>query len=83
MFGMGPDVINRDTQEWERIERAVAFRLPNGDEVLIARRIPCPTCNKPVALVLADGENTIGFGRRHAQCGLEKIELNEGDGQDG
>lgn len=81
MLGMGQNTINRDVQEWERIEQAVAFMLPNGDEVLIARRIPCPTCNKPVALQLADGENTIGYARRHAQCGLEKIKL--GDENDG
>jgi hypothetical protein len=76
MLGMAPNTINRDTQEWERIEKAVAFRMPEGDELLIQRSVPCPTCNKPVALVLADG-TTIGYARRHAQCGLDKIKLGD------
>ena len=83
MLGMRPDTINRDTQEWERIEAAVAFLMPNGDELLISRSVPCPTCNKPVALMLADGETTIGYARRHSACGLDKIELNEKGEQDG
>lgn len=69
MLGMPQDTINRDTQEWERIEGAVAFRMPEGDELLIARKVACPTCGKPVALVLAEG-TTIGYARRHAQCGV-------------
>lgn len=69
MLGMPQDTINRDTQEWERIEAAVAFRKPDGDELLIARRVACPTCTKPIALVLAEG-TTIGYARRHAQCGV-------------
>lgn len=80
MLGMAPNTIDRDVQEWQRIEEAVAFRLPNGDELFIARRVPCPTCNKPVALVLAD-ETMIGYARRHGQCGLDKIKL--GDENDG
>jgi hypothetical protein len=76
MLGMGLGTINRDTQEWERIENAVAFRMPEGDEILIQRSVPCPTCNKPVALVLAEG-TTIGYSRRHAQCGLDKIDMGE------
>ena len=28
-------------------------QLAEGDEILIQRSVPCPTCNKPVALVLA------------------------------
>jgi len=71
MLGMPYDTVNRDTQEWERIEAAVAFRLPEGDELLIARKVACPTCGKPAALVLAEG-TTIGYARRHAQCGLER-----------
>lgn len=69
MLGMPQDTINRDTQEWERIEGAVAFRMPEGDELLIARKVACPTRGKPVALVLAEG-TTIGYARRHAQCGV-------------
>lgn len=76
MLGMAPNTINRDAQEWQRIEEAVAFRMPNGDELLIMRRVPCPTCGKPVAMVLAD-ETTIGYAKRHAQCGLDKIELGD------
>lgn len=78
MLGMPYDTINRDTQEWDRIEKAVAFRMPEGDEVLIQRSVPCPTCDKPVALVLADG-TTIGYAKRHRQCGLDKINLNENE----
>jgi len=77
MLGMKPDTINRDTQEWERIEKAVSFLMPNGDELLIQRSVPCPTCNKPVALMLADGETTIGYARRHSSCGLDKIDMGE------
>lgn len=80
MLGMPQDTINRDTQDWQRIEEAVAFRMPDGDELLIMRKVACPTCNKPVALVLAD-ETTIGYSRRHNQCGLDKIKL--GDENDG
>ncbi|QNR51949.1 hypothetical protein phiRKBJ001_7 [Streptomyces phage phiRKBJ001] len=80
MLGMPQDTINRDTQDWQRIEEAVAFRMPEGDELLIMRKVACPTCNKPVALVLAD-ETTIGYARRHGQCGLDKIKL--GDENDG
>lgn len=80
MLGMAPNTIDRDVQEWQRIEEAVAFRMPSGDELFIVRRVPCPTCNKPVALVLAD-ETTIGYARRHGQCGLDKIKL--GDENDG
>lgn len=80
MLGMAPNTIDRDVQEWQRIQEAVAFRLPNGDELFIARRVPCPTCSQPVALVLAD-ETTIGYARRHPQCGLDKIKL--GDENDG
>lgn len=83
MLGMKPDTINRDVQEWERIERAVSFLMPNGDEILIQRSVPCPTCNKPVALVLADGETTIGYARRHAQCGLDKVDMGEGEQDNG
>lgn len=78
MLGMSQDTINRDTQEWQRIESAVAFRMPNGDDILIARQVACPTCSKPVALVLAEG-TTIGYGRRHQQCGLNK-EQEQNDG---
>lgn len=80
MLGMPQDTVSRDTQEWDRIEKAVAFRMPDGDEILVVRAVPCPTCGRPVALVLADG-TTIGYSRRHAQCGLDKIEL--GDENDG
>lgn len=69
MLGMPGDTINRDTQEWQRIEEAVAFRMPNGDDILIVRSVACPTCGKPIALVLATG-TTIGYARRHAQCGV-------------
>lgn len=69
MLGMPHDTINRDTQEWERIENAVAFRKPDGDELFIVRRVACPTCGKPIALVLAEG-TTIGYARRHAHCGV-------------
>ena len=80
MLGMAPNTIDRDVQEWQRIEEAVAFRMPSGDELFIVRRVPCPTCGQPVALVLAD-ETTIGYARRHGQCGLDKIKL--GDENDG
>jgi len=76
MLGMPADTINRDTQEWERIESAVAFRMPEGNELLIMRSVPCPACSKPLALVLGDG-TTIGYSRRHAQCGLEKLSHGE------
>lgn len=76
MLGMPQDTINRDTQEWERIEAAVAFRLPEGDELFIARKVACPTCGKPAALVLAEG-TTIGYSRRHAQCGLDRLKEEE------
>src|SRR3546814_20751920 len=69
MLGMPGDTIDRDVQEWERIEKAVAFRLPSGDDLLIARKVACPTCDKPIAMVLAEG-TTSGFARRHAQCGI-------------
>jgi len=76
MLGMSQDTIDRDVQEWERIEAALVFRLPEGDEILIARKVACPTCSKPAALVLAEG-TTIGYGRRHAQCGLDKVKDEE------
>lgn len=78
MLGMPQDTINRDTQEWQRIEEAVAFRMPNGDELLIAKKVACPTCGKPAALVLAEG-TTIGYAKRHQQCGLNKIKDEETD----
>ena len=79
MLGMPQDTINRDTQEWERIESAVAFRLPDGTELFIVRRVACPTCSKPMALVLAEG-TTIGYSRRHVQCGTDEIEKEQNDG---
>jgi len=79
MLGMPQDTINRDTQEWQRIQEAVAFRLPNGDDLLIAKRVACPTCGMPAALVLAEG-TTIGYARRHQQCGLDKINEEKNDG---
>lgn len=79
MLGMPYDTINRDTQDWQRIEEAVAFRKPDGDELLIARRVACPTCTKPIALVLAEG-TTIGYARRHAQCGVVQDVTSEGQG---
>lgn len=79
MLGMPQNTINRDTQEWERIESAVAFRMPNGDELLIMRSVACPTCTKPIALVLAEG-TTIGYARRHAQCGVVGDVTNESEG---
>lgn len=80
MLGLPADTIDRDVQEWERIEKAVAFRLPEGDELLIARRVACPSCGQPVALVLAEG-TTIGYARRHSQCGLDKAtEEEQGNG---
>jgi len=87
MLGMPQDTINRDTQEWQRIEEAVAFRMPNGDDILIVRSVACPTCGKPIALVLADG-TTIGYSRRHVQCGVVTDVANESNeqedgGQDG
>lgn len=82
MLGMPADTINRDTQEWQRIEEAVAFRKPDGDELLIMRKVACPTCTKPIALVLADG-TTIGYARRHAQCGVVKDVAEEQGENDG
>lgn len=91
MLGMPQDTINRDTQEWQRIEEAVAFRMPSGDDILIVRSVACPTCGKPIALVLADG-TTIGYSRRHVQCGVvgdvsdvfgENEDENKDGGQDG
>lgn len=78
MLGMPQDTINRDTQEWQRIEEAVAFRMPNGDDILIARHVACPTCGKPAALLLGDG-TTIGYAKRHQQCGLNKVKNEETD----
>lgn len=78
MLGMPQNTINRDTQEWQRIEEAVAFRMPNGDELLIAKKVACPTCGRPVALVLAEGI-TIGYAKRHQQCGLNKVKDEETD----
>lgn len=72
MLGMPANTIDRDVQEWDRIEKAVAFRLPEGDELFIVRKVPCPSCGKPVAMVLAEG-TTIGYSRRHSQCGLDKV----------
>lgn len=82
MLGMPQDTVDRDVQEWERISGAVAFRMPNGDDILIRRAVACPTCGKPLALVLAEG-TTIGYARRHAQCGVVgdvAEEMLEGEG---
>lgn len=79
MLGMPDNTIDRDVQEWERIERAVAFRLPEGDELFIVRKVACPTCGKPIALVLAEG-TTIGYARRHAQCGVVGDVTDESEG---
>ena len=63
------DTVDRGVEEWERIEKAVAFRMPNGDEILVLRCVACPVekCGKPLALVLATGD-TIGYRRRHSGC---------------
>lgn len=78
MLGMPYNTVDRDVQDWQRIEEAVAFRLPEGDELFIVRKVACPTCGKPVAMVLAEG-TTIGYARRHAQCGLNETEEAEQD----
>lgn len=80
-IGMPEDVVDRDTVEWERIERAVAFRKPGGDEILIARRVACHSCKKPYALRLANAD-VVSYARRHAQCkAVEREEegLSDGD----
>lgn len=66
---MSYDTVDKDVQEWHRIQEAVAFRMPNGDEILVLRCVACPVekCGKPLALLLATGD-TIGYRRRHAGC---------------
>jgi hypothetical protein len=82
MLGMPADTIDRDVQEWQRIEEALAFRLPEGDDILIARKVACPTCKKPIALVLAEG-TTIGYARRHAHCGVvQDVAAEQGEERD-
>lgn len=79
MLGMPSDTVDRDVQEWQRIEEAIAFRLPSGDDILIVRKVACPTCGKPIAMVLAEG-TTIGYARRHAQCGVVGDATDESEG---
>lgn len=66
---MSYDTVDSETQEWQRIAAATAFRMPNGDEVLVMRCIGCPVerCGMPLALVLATGA-TVSYRRRHEQC---------------
>jgi hypothetical protein len=64
---MAYDTINRDVQEWQRIDVAVAFRLTNGDEYLIARRVMCPDCGHAYVFGLANGD-MVSFARRHPHC---------------
>lgn len=71
-FGNGPltaDVVDKNVQEWERIGGAVAFRLPNGDEILIARKVLCPDCGHVYVMGLANG-NTVSYARRHPSCSV-------------
>ncbi|QKY78544.1 hypothetical protein SEA_DRYAD_6 [Streptomyces phage Dryad] len=66
---MPADTVNRDTQEWERIEEAIAFRTPDEDDILIARKVECPDCNHTYAMVLATG-TVIHYGKRHKGCDI-------------
>lgn len=86
MFGdaMAADTVDRDVQEWERIDAAVAFRLPNGDELLIARQVMCPDCGHAFVLGLANGD-MVSYSQRHAYCKTSDNEpgLESEDGEDG
>jgi hypothetical protein len=64
---MAEDTIDKDVQSWERIAAAVAFRKPNGDELLIARKVVCPNCGNMYLLGLAD-RDTVSYARRHPRC---------------
>jgi hypothetical protein len=69
-MGMSADTVDENVQEWERIGEAVAFRYSeSGDEVLIARKVPCPDCGKTYVMGLANGD-TVSYARRHAQCAV-------------
>lgn len=81
---MSADTVDKDVQEWERIEAAVAFRLDNGDELLIARRVPCPSCGHAYVMGLGNGD-LVSYARRHPHCktsdnepGLDEEEQDNG-----
>lgn len=68
-FGMTSDTVDKDVQSWERISEAVAFRMPNGDELLIARKVLCPDCSRVYVMGLANGD-TVSYARRHPRCAV-------------
>lgn len=65
--GMSTDTVDRNVQEWERIDAAIAFRLTNGDEYLIARKVLCPDCGHAYVLGLANSD-MVSYARRHPHC---------------
>lgn len=81
IFGLNADTIDKDVQIWENIESAVAFRLPNDDEFLIVRKVPCTNCGKPYVLGLANGD-TVSYARRHPSCAVNNTmgQLEDEDG---
>lgn len=78
---MAADTVDRNVQEWERIDAAVAFRLTNGDELLIVRRVLCPDCGHTYVLGLAN-KDTVSYARRHP-CSVNNnasgLEFEDGD----
>lgn len=66
---MAADTVDKDTQEWERIREAIAFRTTDEDEVFIVRKVDCPDCGHVYAMVLATG-SAVHYGKRHKGCNI-------------
>lgn len=79
---LGSDTIDKDVQSWERIAEAVAFRLPSGDELLIARKVSCPDCGHVYVMGLANGD-TVSYARRHPRCAVNNTMGQLEDEEDG
>lgn len=71
---MDQDTIDKDTQDWERIDAAIAFQLPDESVVLIWRQVFCPdpACGHALVLVLGTGD-VINYVRRHQGCKMEEV----------
>ena len=62
--------VDKDTQRWDEVDTAMAFRKPNGDTIAIMRTAMCPTCGHAAVLFLADGDLVSYIQPRHASCDI-------------